>query len=193
MKSYIKCSVCGYIAEEGKTKDVCPACGAPIDNFSSYVYGIDEKRLKRLNMHLHPILVHFPQSLAIFSFVFLVLIFLTSGQIQAELILIEKIVSIALPFTIIAAMAAGVFDAKTRLKNSVSRIRKQKIQLGSFFLVFSCIAAILINYEVFSTLGMAAILLLSFLGVLFGAILGNKGSSLLGVMIQDVSSEQAAA
>ena len=143
-------------------------------------------------MHLHPILVHFPQSLAILSFAFVVLIFLTSGEIQTRLLLIEKILSIALPFTIIAAMAAGVFDAKVRLKNVVSRIRKQKIQLGSFFLVFSGIAAVLINYEVFSVFGKSVILFLSFLGVVFGAVLGSKGSSLLGVMVRDASSEQPA-
>lgn len=190
MKNNLRCSVCGYIGEEGRIKEVCPACGAPFESFRSYLYGISEKRLRRLNMHLHPILVHFPQSLAILSFAFVVLIFLTSGEIQTRLLLIEKILSIALPFTIIAAMAAGVFDAKVRLKNVVSRIRKQKIQLGSFFLVFSGIAAVLINYEVFSVFGKSVILFLSFLGVVFGAVLGSKGSSLLSVLVQDASSEQ---
>lgn len=192
MKNNLRCSVCGYIGEEGRIKDVCPACGAPFGSFRSYLYGISEKRLRRLNMHLHPILVHFPQSFAILSFAFVVLTFLTSGEIQTQLLLIEKILSIALPFTIIAAMAAGVFDAKVRLKNVISRIRKQKIQLGSFFLVSSGIAAVLINYEVFSVFGKSVILFLSFLGVVFGAVLGNKGSSLLSVLVQDASSEQPA-
>ena len=192
MKNYLRCSICGYIGEEGRIKEVCPACGAPVENFTSYLYGINEKRLSRLNMRLHPILVHFPQSFAILSFALVVLTFLTAGEIHTELLLIEKILSIALPFAIIAAMAAGVFDAKLRLKNVVSRIRKQKIQLGSFFLVSSGIAAVLINYEVFSVFGKSAILFLSFLGVVFGAVLGSKGSSLLGVMVRDASSEQPA-
>ncbi len=192
MKNNLRCSVCGYIGEEGRIKEVCPACGAPVERFNNYLYGISEKRLRRLNMRLHPILAHFPQSCVILSFALVVLTFLTAGKIHAELLLIEKILSIALPFAIIAAMAAGLFDAKLRLKNSISRIRKQKIQLGGFFLVSSGIAAVLINYEVFSVLGKSVILFLSFLGVVLGAVLGNKGSSLLGVLVQDANSEQSA-
>jgi len=185
MRNYLKCKVCGYVGEASKIKTVCPACGAPSDAFESYVYPISEKRLKRLSMHLHPILVHFPQSIALLSFLFIALAFLTVGKISANLIVIEKWLSILLPFTIIAAMSAGVFDAKTRLKNSVSQIRKQKIQLGSFFLVFACITAILINYEVFSTVGKIAILGLSFVSVICSAILGMKGATLLDVSIKD--------
>lgn len=185
LKSYLKCNICGYIGEKNRIKDVCPACGAPVTSLESYAYGISEKRSRRLNMHLHPILVHFPICLTVFSFVFIVLAFLSSGPIRNQLIVVEKFVSIILPFFIIATMGAGIFDAKTRILRSVSRIRKQKIQLSSYFLVFSGVAAVLINYEVFSVLGKSAILLLCFLDVLFSAILSNKGTALLNVIIKD--------
>ena len=29
MKKYVRCKACGYIMEEGKVGDRCPACGAP--------------------------------------------------------------------------------------------------------------------------------------------------------------------
>ena len=99
----------------------------------------------------------------------------------------KKIISIILPFTIIAAMAAGLFDAKARLKDVVGRLQKQKIQLGTFFLVVSCISAILINYEVFSVFGKLAILALSLLGIVFSVMLAKRGATLLTVLIKDPS------
>lgn len=187
MRSHIKCTVCGFIGEDSKIKQVCPACGALLSSFEHYEYGINEKRLSNLSLHLHPMLVHFPFSIATLSFiVLLVAFFMKSGTNQAW-ILIEKIISILLPFTIIAAMATGLFDAKSRLRDAIGRLQRQKIKLGTAFLVNSCILAILINYEVFSVFGKIAILILSVLGILFSAMLGKRGASLLCVMIKDPS------
>lgn len=185
MRSFIKCKVCGYIGVEGRMQQVCPACGAPFSNFESYVYEIGDKRLSNLKMHLHPMLVHFPQSISILSFLVLVIAFLMKRGTNSEWILIEKIISILLPFTIIAAMASGVFDAKARLKNMNGAIQKQKIQTGTLFLVVSSISAILINYEVLSAFGIVAILLLGILGIICSVILGRKGESMLCVLVRD--------
>ena len=187
MRSYLKCTVCGYIGEDGKIKQVCPACGALLSSFEPYEYGINEKRLSNLRLHLHPVLVHFPISIAVLSFIFLLIAFLMKSGTNSHWILLEKIISIILPFTIIAAMAAGLFDAKARLKDVVGRLQKQKIQLGTFFLVVSCISAILINYEVFSVFGKLAILALSLLGIVFSVMLAKRGATLLTVLIKDPS------
>ncbi|MEA4914469.1 MAG: hypothetical protein VB061_07860 [Christensenella sp.] len=187
MRSHIQCGVCGYIGEDSKIKQTCPACGAPLSSFEHYEYGINEKRLSNLSLHLHPILVHFPTSIAVLSFIFLLIAFFMGSGANNQWILIEKIISIILPFSIIAAMAAGLFDAKSRLRDVIGRLQKQKIKLGTFFLVVSCISAILINYEVFTFLGRAFILLLALLGIIFSAVLGKKGASLLSVLIKDPS------
>jgi len=187
MRSYIKCAVCGFIGEDSKIKQVCPACGAPLSSFEHFEYGINEKRLSNLSMHLHPMIVHFPFSIATLSFVVLLVIFLMKAGTNEAWILIEKIISILLPFTIIAAMATGLFDAKSRLKDVVGRLQRQKIKLGTSFLVTACISAILINYEVFSVFGIIAILILSVLGIVFSAMLGKRGASLLTVLIKDPS------
>ena len=187
MRSHIKCGVCGYIDEDTKIKQVCPACGAPLSCFEHYDYGINEKRLSNLSLHLHPVLVHFPISIALLSFIVLIVAFSMKNETNSAWILIEKIISIILPFTIIAAMAAGLFDAKSRLRDAVGQIQKRKIQLGTFFLVVSGVSAILINYEVFTVLGKVVILILGFLGIVFSALLGKKGASLLHVLIKDPS------
>ena len=187
MRSHIKCGVCGYIGEDSKIKQVCPACGAPLSSFEHYEYEINEKRLSNLSLHLHPILVHFPISIAILSFVFLLIAFFMGSGANNQWILIEKIISIILPFTIIAAMAAGLFDAKSRLRDAIGSLQRQKIQLGTFFLVVSCVSAILINYEVFTFLGRVVLILLGLLGIVFSTLLGKKGASLLSVLIKDPS------
>lgn len=187
MRSYLKCSVCGYIGEENKIKQVCPACNAPFSSFEHYEYGINEKRLSNLNLHLHPVLTHFPVSIAVLSLVVLIIAFSMRSGANSAWILIEKIISIILPFTIIATMAAGLYDAKARLKDAIGRLQKQKIQLGTLFLVVSGISAILVNYEVFSVLGKIAILALSLIGVVLSAMLGKRGASLLVVLIKDHS------
>ncbi len=187
MRSYLKCSVCGYIGEENKIKQVCPACNAPLASFEHYEYGINEKRLSNLNLHLHPALTHFPISIAGLSFIILIIAFSMKNDTNSAWILIEKIISIILPFTIIATMAAGLYDAKARLKDAIGRLQKQKIQLGTFFLIVSGISAILINYEVFSVFGKITILVLGFVGVVLSAMLGKRGASLLSVLVKDHS------
>lgn len=185
MRSFIKCSVCGFVGVEGKIQHVCPACGALLTSFESYDYEIGDKRLSNLKMHLHPMLVHFPQSISILSLLVIVIAFLMKRGTNSEWVLIAKIISILLPFTVIAAMASGVFDAKARLKNSNGVIRRQKIKIGTILLVASSISAILINYEVFHAFGIVAILILSLLGVICSVILGRKGESMSCVLIRD--------
>jgi len=185
MRSHIKCGVCGYIGEDSNIKQVCPACDAPLTSFVHYEYGINEKRLSNLNMHLHPVLVHFPISIATLSLIVLIVAFFMKAGTNHAWILIEKIISIILPFTIIAAMATGLFDARSRLRDAIGRLQRQKIKFGTLFLVTACISAILINYEVFSIFGKIVILALSVLGIVFSALLGRKGASLLCVMIKD--------
>jgi len=187
MRSYIKCSVCGFIGEDGKIQQVCPSCGAPLASFEHYEYGIGDKRLSNLTLRIHPLLVHFPQSISILSLVLIIIAFLMKADARGEMILIEKIISILLPFSIIAAMAAGMFDAKARLKDTNGPIRQQKMKFGALFLVTSGLSAILINYEFFTPLGIVLILLLNTLGVIFSVLLGIKGASLLNVLVQDAS------
>ena len=58
---WIICRVCGYI-EDAKYRDQpCPTCGFPPTVWMDYKpRRIDSKREKLLDLHLHPIAVHFP-------------------------------------------------------------------------------------------------------------------------------------
>lgn len=185
MKKYMKCKVCGFIGEENQIKTVCPACGAPHTAFQSYTYNINEKRLKILNMHIHPILVHFPQALAFLSLIFIIIAFLAKGTTSSNFIIVEKILSILIPITVFIAIEAGVFDAKTRFKKRFGSLLKQKILIGTIFLTSSIISALLINYEIFTALGKVSIVLLSLVGFLCSGLLGKIGGTLLESKLPD--------
>ena len=179
MKKYLKCKVCGFIGEEGEITKGCPACGVPVSAFESYQYDINEKRLNLLNMHIHPVLVHFPQSIAFLSLIFIIIAFTTQGQISSNLIIVEKLLSIILPISALIATVAGMFDARTRFKKKFGPLLKQKIVLSAIFFLSTSITAVLINYEAFNFWGKVAIIILSIGSFLCSGLLGKKGAKLL--------------
>ncbi len=185
MKKYIRCKVCGFIGVEGKIENVCVACGASMIAFESYERNISEKRLESLALHMHPNIVHFPRSLAALSFIFVVIAFLTSGQFSANLITVERILTVILPFSVVGAMAAGMSDAKTRFQKNYGPIIKQKKILGSIFLAASVITAVLIGQEFIDIFGKAIIVFLSFVSFMCSAMLAIKGESLSEAIYND--------
>ncbi len=112
LKIYMKCKMCGNIDEAGKIKTVCSACGALSDSFESYTYDISGKRLERLKIRLHPMLVHFPQSIALLSLIFLIVVSITAGKINTNLVFSKRGYRFFSPFSIFAAMSAGVLMQK---------------------------------------------------------------------------------
>ncbi len=179
MKNYIRCKVCGFIGEEGEIKDVCPACGVPKTAFENYKYNISEKRMAVLGFHLHPILVHFPQSIAFLSLIFIIIAFAAKGTLSANMITIEKLLSILLPVSVIIAFAAGLFDAKTRFKKKFGPRLKQKIIIGAVFFAASAALAVMINAEAFGIGGKIIIIILSIICFGCSGLLGKLGGTLL--------------
>ena len=68
MAELVKCKSCGYVMEAGKLHDSCPACGVPAKMFEPFTDPVSSKRRSILALHIHPVLVHFPQAFAFFLF-----------------------------------------------------------------------------------------------------------------------------
>ena len=179
MKTYIRCKVCGFIGDEKEMKDFCPACGVPKTAFESYKYNISDKRLKMLGLHLHPILVHFPQSIAFLSLVFIIIAFAAKGTLGADMMTVVKLLSVLLPVSVLISAAAGVFDAKLRFKKKCGPRVKQKIIFGALFFVLSGVSAFMINTEVFGTGGKITIIIIGVLCFGCSGLLGKLGGTLL--------------
>jgi uncharacterized membrane protein len=139
---FVRCKVCGYIMAVGKVKDVCPACGVPKKAFEPYESKVSETRKKILDLHIHPMIVLFPQG---FIPALLLLAILTASfgdPWQGYFLIAMKILGVALPFVIVGAMGAGMLDGKIRYKSFTTPMLRQKIMIGGTALILSIVLAV---------------------------------------------------
>jgi hypothetical protein len=144
MNNLVRCKACGYIMKANKVKDVCPACGLPGKVFEPYRNPLSEKRSRLLDLHLHPILVHFPQAFASIIPFLLVGALIVPGPFTGELFATAFVLVCLLPLTIIPTMLAGLIDAKTRFKSVTTPLIIKKIILGLSLFIFSIIGAVIV-------------------------------------------------
>jgi hypothetical protein len=180
VQNMVRCKACGYIMPEAKLGDKCPACGALRTVFEPYINPIAEPRQKVLNMHLHPIAVHFPTVLAVAILVFSAATPFFSGNAQALLISTVRILALFLPLVTIIAIVMGVVDGKTRFRKiKNSEILKTKIVYGSILFVFSLGLIIVVWLKGFNEiLFAAASIVLATGAVAFSAVLALLGMSI---------------
>jgi uncharacterized membrane protein len=177
VKKMVRCKACGYIIEEGKLGEKCPACGAPRTAFIPYVDTMSAARRNLLKLDLHPIAVHFPVSFTVAMLVFSIPIFFLSGDAQTLLVNTTKILGLLTPAMVIIAGIVGYLDGKARFRKiKNSQILKRKILYASIFgaaslalavvvwifgfdrIIFNSIATIL------AALSLGMVILLSLLG-----------------------------
>jgi hypothetical protein len=84
-----------------------------------------------------------------------------------------------LPFSVLAAMIAGLFDAKTRFTKKFGPLVKQKILLGIILLLSSAASAVLINQESFDFVGKTFVITMGVVILACSVLLGQKGVMLL--------------
>jgi DNA-directed RNA polymerase subunit RPC12/RpoP len=143
MKKLYRCKVCGYILERKDAPGVCPACGVKGKIFEEYESPISQKRRKILDLHMHQIMVNLPvafvASMSLVSFLRII------GIVREESVFMGMLKSIVffLPFSVIFAASAGIFDGKLRFKRIATPHLKKKLALaGLFFLVSALIFVI---------------------------------------------------
>lgn len=180
MANLIRCKACGYVTVKGKIKDVCPACGVPEKMFESYQDPVSEKRHRILGLHIHPIIVHFPQAFAFTLFVLAVLFFVAPPQINGVLNCTMQVISSALPFFLILALLTGLVDGKTRFRKVTTPFLKKKIIFGLSFLFTSIlIAVVALALPLASLLVMVLFTLLTIIAVGCSIVLGLIGDELM--------------
>ncbi len=180
MANLIRCKACGYVTVKGKIKDVCPACGVPAKMFEPYQDPVAEKRRKILGLHIHPIIVHFPQSFAFTLLVLAVLSFVAPPQINGVLNCTTQLISAALPFFLILALLTGLLDGKTRFRKVTTPFLKKKIIFGLSFLITSIVIAVVALALPLSAIPvMALFALLTIIAVGFSIALGLIGDELM--------------
>jgi hypothetical protein len=129
--------------EEKNLGEVCPACG-----FNRSVFVADTERLSPLrraylDMHIHPIIVHFPQAFAFFLLVLSNIALFSRDPLHDNIVLVVRYLAIPLPFFVACAFLSGMIDAKVRLKRLLTPLLYSKIVAGSIFFISSLASAYL--------------------------------------------------
>ncbi len=110
----------------------CPACGAPGTSFVPYIVNVEEKRLKLLQMDLHPISTHFGVggTMLLTLVFFISLAFPTIFGISLGYGGVLDFFVILQPVFIGLTALAGLFDGKLRYKKYSTTFLKRKIYLA---------------------------------------------------------------
>jgi uncharacterized membrane protein len=180
VKKMVRCKACGFIIEEGKLGDKCPACGAPKTAFMPYVDTMSESRRKLLNFDLHPIAVHFPISFAVAVLVFSVAIVFLSGEALTLVTNTTKIMVLFIPVMIVIAGTVGFIDGKVRFRKiKNSKILQRKIFYAGIFFGISIILTVVVwTYGFTSTVSTLTAILLAAISVSLIVILSLFGTSI---------------
>jgi hypothetical protein len=180
METLVRCKACGFITDQGKIKDICPACGVPSKMFETYTHPVSLKRRRILELHTHPVLVHFPQAFAITLFLLSVASLIAPVKIQGDLISTIQVLTFLLPFFVIGAIATGLMDGKLRFRKVTTPLLKQKIIISIVFIITSIVMATLVLSGQLKTSSIHIVyILLTMVVSLCGALLGLIGGKLL--------------
>lgn len=184
-KRLVICSVCGYLMEEGALHDECPACGVSKKAFTPYTDKVKPKRRKILDLHMHNIIVHFPQAFALFMLFLLAALYIIKDPLRAEFAVTAKVLAIFLPLSVLVGLVSGMIDGKTRYKRLNTIIFKRKIIVGIVFLLCSIGVTILMLAPGFTPGSSNHLMVLALVAVCGGAsvFLGHNGGRLAGTEV----------
>lgn len=176
---YIICRVCGYIETADKIDEVCPACGFPKTVWMEYKpRKINETRAKLLDLHIHPIAVHFPIAGSVLTMALPLLALLVPYTLAFRLFDATTLVSIVMPLLALVGAVTGYVGGKLRYKTTKAPILKKKILLSVLYFVIT-----LVQGYIGCTAGVHAdnavlMIALGAVSSLLAALLGKMGSYL---------------
>lgn len=178
MANLIRCKSCGYVTEEGKVHDVCPACGVPAKMFEPFTDPVSPQRRMILKLDIHPILVHFTVA---FTFSLLLLnigAFFIKGKLLEDMYTTAKLLAFFLPITAVLSFCAGLFDGKIRFRKVTTPLLKAKIAASIVFFILTVVYfSLLIKFGFVAPveLGiMAGVISLALGHVIFLALIGTS-------------------
>ncbi|MDD5414484.1 MAG: hypothetical protein PHH96_06640 [Smithellaceae bacterium] len=180
MANLMRCKACGYVTDQGNIKDVCPACGVPAKMFEPYNHPVSLKRRRILDLHTHPVMVHFPQAFALTLFILSCFAFFVPQSLMKTLSSTIKTLSVLLPFFLIPAIATGLMDGKLRFRKVTTPLLRKKIILSLIFFITAVVmAALVLSGQLLNTPTHMIYFALTIIVSLCGALLGLIGGKLL--------------
>lgn len=179
MAELVRCKPCGYVMPKDKLRRVCPACGVSAKAFRPYEDPVAERRRLVLNLDLHPILVHAPQTFATLLPVLVATTMLVPSFYPAELAAVVCFSALILPLSVAGAIASGLIDGKVKLKRLSAPLIVKKIAAGTCLLIVSGLNATIVLLGNFGPATMPWVLGLSGASFACAVVLGHTGKQLI--------------
>lgn len=177
----VRCKVCGYITDAASVKDVCPACGVKAAMFEPLAEKFSDGRRKFLDLHVHPIIVHFPQAFSVTLLVasIMMLLFPEAARVRQVLSDAIEVLAIGLPLTVVASFISGLIDGSVRFKKLSAPFLRLKITVGIVYIILSIVYFGVVFFARPATPATTAIGAGTALGlVVCTTILGNIGAAI---------------
>lgn len=124
---------------EGDVRELCPACGLPKTVFEPYKDKVAEGRRSLIDLHVHPIVVHFPPVFAIAIAAGLFLAGWVGEPWRGNLLGAVELSIVLMPASLLAAFASGLFDGKLRFKKATTPLLIHKMIAGGIFFGLSLV------------------------------------------------------
>jgi uncharacterized membrane protein len=160
--------------------EVCPACGVPAKQFEPFDDRVNEGRRKLIDLHIHPVIVHAPQAFALALLVLAPLMAVIGGATGIQITDTARVIGVALPFTVLAALSSGLFAAKLRFRKTSAPILQKKKLFGVIFFLASVGLSLFALYSPLdSALALILFGLLAAVALGCGSVLGLLGTPLL--------------
>ena len=175
------CKPCGYVMKESELGDLCPACGLPRKVFEDYKERMSPGRSWLLQLDLHPIAVHFPQSALVFTLLAIILNLIMPNFFPEILMGATIYSAVIFPFVVLAAFISGLIDGKLRFKSVLTPILKKKIIYSSIMLVASGFTPFLALKGIEDTQTKLLLLLCCAIALTASIILGHAGKRLMNI------------
>jgi len=144
MSQQVRCKPCGFVTTRERLRAVCPACGVSISAFEPYEDRVSATRRFILDLDLHPILVHAPQTFATLLPGLAACAMLLPWFYAAELGVVVSFTALILPLSVVGAIFSGLIDGKVKFKKLGSPLVVRKIISGSCLLIFSTANALVV-------------------------------------------------
>ena len=175
------CKPCGYVMKESELGDLCPACGLPRKVFEDYKERMSPGRSWLLQLDLHPIAVHFPQSALVFSLLAIILNLLEPNFYPEVLMGATIYAAVIFPFVVFAAFVSGLIDGKLRFKSVMTPILKKKIIYSSIMFFASVFTPFLAWKGIDDTKTKLLLLLCITIALIASIMLGHAGKRLMNI------------
>ena len=179
MPEFMRCKPCGYISRKDALRRVCPACGAPLTAFEPYEDRVSAARRSILNLDLHPILVHAPQTFATLLPGLVMVAMLFPGFYANELNAVVCFTSLILPLSVVGAIVSGLIDGKVKFKRLGVPLVMLKMVAGACLLLLSIVNAAIVLVGGFQASVRPFVLVLGAASFLCAVLLGHTGKKLI--------------